>query len=569
MQADEYDESPLPFDASVLTALFDGAPAGITVYDTDLRYLYVNPAQARINGLPAAEHRGRSINAVLPEFDERQEVLRAVLDDGRPRDTTFSGLTRELTGKDRRYWRGSYHRIESGGRCLGLVGIVLETSAAHHQREDLERTRRYLTLLNTASISIGTTLDIDTTCRELAEFVVPALADVASVEVFPPDIGHAVRRPPAGVLRMRRAALAMAPGVREHLSGRFQEPGEYVDHQADSVVQRCLATNQPVLEDLTAEEPGRSGPTQEGADARPAPGLHSRVVVPLTVRGNPQGVLGLGRAGDSPAFTADEDVIVARELAGRTAVDLDHARRYAHEHGIALELQRSLLSEPRGRHPHIEIASRYLPAERDVLVGGDWFDVIPLKDGRHLEAMGDVMGHGVEAAVAMSHYRSLLRLLAEDELPPHRILERLDTLVERSGLDRAATCLIVVVDRLAGVCEVAGAGHLPPVFIDPGDAGARIAELSVGPPLGTGYGRYEARLLPCGPGTVLFMYTDGLVERRNEAIDVSVGRLASLRLPASGRLEDLLDEVLNRFGGDAEDDIAVLASRIRTDERPD
>jgi serine phosphatase RsbU (regulator of sigma subunit) len=294
--------------------------------------------------------------------------------------------------------------------------------------------------------------------------------------------------------------------------------------------------------------------------------MHSSVIVPVAVRSRPLGVLSLVRAGDSPAFSG-EDVVVARELAGRAAVDLDHARRYAHEHTIALELQRSLLSEPRPPHPHIEIATRYLPADRSVMVGGDWFDVIALRDGRHLKAIGDVMGHGVEAAVAMSHYRSLLRLLADDELPPHRILAQLDHMVERSGLDRAATCLLAVVDRFGGMCEVSSAGHLPPVFIDPGEAGARVGDIRAGPPLGTGYGGYTTTAVEVGPETVLFMYTDGLVERRGEDIDVSVRRLEQLTLPVNGSLDDLLDEVLATFGPDAEDDIAVLASRRRTRAR--
>lgn len=110
---------------------------------------------------------------------------------------------------------------------------------------------------------------------------------------------------------------------------------------------------------------------------------------------------------------------------------------------------------------------------------------------------------------------------------------------------------------------MASAGHLPPVLIDRG-AGAVIAGIPVGPPLGTGLGGYRTASLPCGPGTVLFMYTDGLVERRDEDIDVSVNRLADLRLPVGGTLEGLLDEVLDRFGRDATDDIAVLASRIRS-----
>lgn len=201
--------------------------------------------------------------------------------------------------------------------------------------------------------------------------------------------------------------------------------------------------------------------------------------------------------------------------------------------------------------------------DRSVLVGGDWFDIIPMRDGRHLKAIGDVMGHGVEAAVAMSHYRSLLRLLADEELPPHRILEQLDRMVERSGLDRAATCLLAVVDRSGAMCQVSSAGHLPPVFIDPGAAGTRLGDVTAGPPLGTGFGGYRTTEVRCTPGTVLFMYTDGLVERRGEDIDVSVGRLRELTLPESGNLEELLDEVLDRFGPGAEDDIAVMASRAR------
>lgn len=196
-------------------------------------------------------------------------------------------------------------------------------------------------------------------------------------------------------------------------------------------------------------------------------------------------------------------------------------------------------------------------------MGGDWFDAIPLTGGRHLKVMGDVMGHGVEAAVAMSNYRSMLRIIAEDDQPPHRMLERLDKAVEQSGLDRAATCLIAVVDRREGVCEAASAGHPPPVFLDPGAPGGQVARIPVGPPLGTGLGGYRTAVLPCGPGTVLFMYTDGLVERRGEDIDLSIERLTQLKLPVSGRLEDLLAEVVDRYADTAEDDIAVLVSRSR------
>lgn len=562
MQADACDDGmPSFFDPKTVAALFDGNPAAVAVLDHDLRYTYVNPALERLNGVPAASHVGRTFSQVLPGLHGQAGVLREVLADGKPREVTISGRTWAPTEAEQQLWRATYHRLDADGEGCGLMAIVVEITDIARQREELEQARAHVALLSTAAVRIGTTLGMDTTCRELADFVVPELADVAAVDIFPSEVGHSVRRPAPGVVRLRRAALRGDGDLDEQVQ-QFGHPGGYVDFAPDSAVTRCLTEHEPVVEDWEDHRGGRSAFTSDRIAASRALGLRQALVVPLTARSRPLGTLSLVRADGSPAFD-DQDVAVARELAVRAGVAIDHARRYDREHSIARELQRSLLSEPWGPRPHVEVATRYRPADRGVLVGGDWYDVVPLQDGRHLKAMGDVMGHGVEAAVAMSQYRSLLRLLAQEDLPPHEILEQLDRMVERSGLDRAATCLLAVVDRFGGVCEVASAGHLPPVFIDPGAEGARIVPVPVGPPLGTGFGGYRTASVPCGPGTVLFMYTDGLVERRGEDIDVSVRRLASLTLPPGGGLEELLDRVLDRFGDDAEDDIAVLASRIR------
>ncbi|MDF6020118.1 SpoIIE family protein phosphatase [Streptomyces sp. JH34] len=562
MQAEEHAD-PSPVDVAVLDALVGGSPAGVAVFDEELRYVYVNPALERLNGVPAAAHLGRTVGEVLPDVDVRPDVLRRVLADGRPRDLTTSGRTWADSVVKRRCWRGACHRLQEAGRARGLILIAQEITATRDEREELLRARSYLRLLDNAAVSIGTTLDAETTCQELADFVVPVMADVAVVEMIPGTDGHPRREPPSGVLRLRRAGVASVPGLADPIA-QFGGPGTDIDYQADAAVPRCLAADEPVIENLYGDEQlSRSAPTPERVGAYRAIGLHSAVAVPLTTRGRPLGVLSLLRAGASPPFTEGLDVVVARTLAGRTAVDVDHAHRYTHEHRIARELQRSLLSEPREPDPGIEIASIYLPAGEGALVGGDWFDAIPLRGGRHLKVMGDVMGHGVEAAVAMSNYRSMLRIMAEDDQPPHRVLERLDRAVEQSGLDRAATCLVAVVDRREGVCEVASAGHPPPVFIDPGASGARVAPLDAGPPLGTGFGGYRTTVVPCGPGTVLLMYTDGLVERRGEDIDVSIERLTQLTLPVGGGLDDLLGEVVDRFADTAEDDIAVLVSRSR------
>ncbi|MFF4245912.1 SpoIIE family protein phosphatase [Streptomyces sp. NPDC001822] len=563
LQAEEHAAAPPSFDTTVLAGIVGDSPAGVAVFDTGLRYVYVNEALERVNGVPAAAHLGRTPAEVLPEVDGRTDLMGQVLADGRSREFTTSGRTWADSAEPRRFWRVACHRVEQDGRVRGLVAVAQEITATSTQHEELERARSYLTLLDTAAVSIGTTLDVETTCQELAEFVVPVMADVAVVETIPVEDGHPRREPPPGVLRLRRAGVAAVPGL-VGLVDRFGGAGEDVEYQEGTAVPRCLAADEPVIEDLAGDERLiRSLLTPERFAAYRAIGLHSAVVVPLTARGRPLGALSLLRAGDSPPFTEGLDVVVARTLAGRAAVDVDHAYRYTHEHHVARELQRSLLSEPRGPDHGIEVASLYLPAGVGAVVGGDWYDAISLQGGRHLKVMGDVMGHGVEAAVAMSNYRSMLRIMADDDQPPHRILERLDRAVEQSGLDRAATCLVVVVDRGRGICEVASAGHPPPVFIDPGQPVARVARVPVGPPLGTGVGGYTTAVMPCGPGTVLFMYTDGLVERRGEDIDVSIQRLTRLTMPVSGRLEDLLDEVVDRFADAAEDDIAVLVSRSR------
>ncbi|MEU8708252.1 SpoIIE family protein phosphatase [Streptomyces sp. NPDC048565] len=562
MQAEE-PTGPAPVDVVGPAALIGGSPAGVAVFDTDLRYVYVNPALERLNGVPASAHLGKHIGEVLPDMDVPTDVMRQVLDDGSPREMTVSGQTWVDSVLTRRYWRVALHRFEENGRVRGLIGIAQEVTATRNQRAELRRTRSYLTLLDKATVSIGTTLDVETTCQELAEFVVPEMADVAIVELFPEDTGRGRNERPSGALRLRRAGVATIPELADPLA-RFGGRGTDIDYQENAAVPRCLAADQPVIENLYGDEQlDRAAPARGRVAAYRAIGLHSMVVVPLTAHGRPLGALSLVRAGDSPPFSEGLDVVVARTLAGITAVDVDHAHRYTREHGVARELQRSLLSEPRGPDPGIEIASLYLPAGAGALVGGDWFDAIPLEGGRHLKVMGDVMGHGVEAAVAMSNYRSMLRIIAEDDQPPHRMLERLDKAVEQSGLDRAATCLIAVVDRREGVCALAAAGHPPPVFLDPGAPRGRVARIPVGPPLGTGFGGYRTAVLPCGPGTVLFMYTDGLVERRGEDIDLSIERLTQLKLPVNGRLEDLLAEVVDRYADTAEDDIAVLVSRSR------
>lgn len=387
-----------------------------------------------------------------------------------------------------------------------------------------------------AAEQIGTTLDEQTTCAELSRFLCRHLCDAAAVDLLTEGSGT---RPPSPVA-LRRVATA---GLVKVLEARFPDEGPG-GPEGGSAALRALDEGLPVASAATLPG-GRSA----GA-----------LSVPLIAHDRHYGVLLALRAGGS--FTAHETA-TAQYLARLAAVQLAQARRYAAVQGTAMDLQRALLAEPGRPHPNLELATRYLPSGGHALVGGDWFETVRLHYGRTLLVMGDVMGHGLDAAVDMNAYRSHLRYIASTDLPPHRVLRQLDAAVAGDESRRPATCLLARVDPARGIAAFASAGHLPPaVFSREGVAG--LVDVPVGPPLGTGAGGYELVSRTLTPADTLLMFTDGLVERRGEDIDASLARLAGVRMPAGAGVTEVLDEVLLRLDGlHAEDDVAVLAARLR------
>jgi serine phosphatase RsbU (regulator of sigma subunit) len=449
------------------------------------------------------------------------------------------------------------------------------------------RAQRRLATLTAAGERIGTTLDTDTTCAELARFTVPGLADLATVDVLPPGVPEHRLGMPLGTLRLLRAAVAGRPELHHQLA-TLAHPGESVRHREGSLVARSLVAGKPLLLDLAAIEEGaedaRAISDPATLEVYRATGITSVLSVPLAARGHLVGTLTLARAPQTPQSPwegderggdgergadwadegySDEDIALIEDLAGRAALSIDNARRYMRSQGIALELQRALLAEPANPHPNMEIACRYLPSGSSSVVGGDWYESVRLPFGRTLLVIGDVMGHGVEAAVDMSTYRSMLRYVAVMDLPPHRILRQLDAMISENDAARPATCLLALVDPPRNRVTFASAGHLPPALVDPSGV-TELVPVPSGPPLGTGVGGYQQLVRELVPGAVLLLYTDGLVERRHEDIDASLERLAALPLPAAGDLDDLLDAALHSSPpSEAEDDIAVLAARVR------
>ncbi|MFJ7244748.1 SpoIIE family protein phosphatase [Kitasatospora sp. NPDC098652] len=541
-------DEPPGSDPDLLRELLATAPVGIALLDDQLRWHYLNPAFTTVTGLRRADLLGRA--AAATPFAGAVATLRRVLADGRDREHVSGGPD----GPDAPVPPGlrvRYRPLRNGGRTTGVIVAVLDDpDPAREQLRELDHARARLALLDAAAERIGTTLDIGTTCAELAAFTVPALADLAVVDVLPPEAEPA-RPGRAGAQRLHRAAVRAVPGLDAALA-ELARPGESVRHREGSAAARGLAGGVAVL-----TEPGP-------ADACPA-GTASLLVLPLSARGRLVGVLTLGRTAATPAFTPDEATLLG-DLAARAATGIDNARSYTRSQGIALELQRALLSEPGNPHQNLALASRYLPSGSSSVVGGDWYETVRLPFGRTLLAMGDVMGHGVEAAVDMSHYRSALRDIATMDLPPHRILRQLDTVISADDTARPATCLLALADPGRARWTFSSAGHLPPALITP-DHPTELLPVPTGPPLGTGFGGYEQSTHPLDPRQTLLLYTDGLVERRHEDIDTSLERLAALRLPATGDLDELLDAVLHSLAPPpapaAEDDIALLAARPR------
>ena len=527
----------------------DDAPAGLGLLDTESCWVYVNDAFLRATGLERDLILGKPVTAT--PFAADAATIARILAEDRFRGKVVDGAAAG--------WDVRYRRLESGGRVVGVTVAV--AGAAGEGLPELDRARRRLAAQIAAADQIGTTLDIDATCDELARFTVPAMADLTIVEVLPYGIGD--RGDGVGDVppRMRRTALACTAAVRGRL-GYFTMLGEPARAGAESAVARSLRAGGPVAVNLASEdELGILAGCGDDAAAYRLVGVDSILAVPLVARGRVIGALTMARAGGKERCFTEDDVILVQDLADRAAISVENARQYADSQRITLELQRALLVEPGPPHSNLEIAARYLPVGGRNLVGGDWYEVIRLPFGRTLLVMADVMGHGMEAAVDMSSYRSIIRELGSMDLPPHGILAHLDTVIAENESARPATCLLAVADPNRERWTLASAGHLPPALFVAGRP-TELIHSPIGPPLGTGVGGYEQVTVDLLPDQILLLYTDGLVERRGEDIDISLARLASVDFPPTGELKDLLQVVLRALATSTpEDDIAILAAR--------
>ncbi len=286
------------------------------------------------------------------------------------------------------------------------------------------------------------------------------------------------------------------------------------------------------------------------------------IVTPLVARRRVLGTLTMIGNGDAPAYD-EADFYVAGELARRAALAIDNARLYANERRIADELQRSLMPSGPLRAPGVTVAVRYLPGEREADVGGDFYDVITPASGPWTGVVGDVGGKGVRAAAIMGQLRTAIRAYALEGHGPSGVVRRLDTLFEVMDASDFSTCLVSTFDPQASVLTWANAGH-PPALVRRADGRCALLDRETGVPLGCGQDHVPAESSTVlHPGELVVLYSDGLVERRGESLDVGLARLAEAVRTGPDDPDSLCTHVLNRLlGTSRSDDVVLMIFRV-------
>jgi serine phosphatase RsbU (regulator of sigma subunit)/anti-sigma regulatory factor (Ser/Thr protein kinase) len=398
---------------------------------------------------------------------------------------------------------------------------------------------------------LSSSLDVDAAMSDLAQVVVPRLADACRIDLLE-DGG-----------RLRPAAAVALGHAAQRADGNWVpgfDPDDH-DHPAVRALRRGRAEllDSPADLDRLAEAlcPPGSFPTPEAPV--------SAVVVPLPGRAGVLGVMILATLRSSGRHLGADDLELADVLARRAAIAADQAALFATQQAAAETLQRSLLPEGLPLVPGMAMSARYLPGGAGVEVGGDWYDVISLPDGTVGLAMGDVVGKGVPAAALMGQLRNGLRACARDGRPPADIAELLnDLLSESDATGHMATLVYGAFDPVAGRLTMVSAGHPPPLLRRP-DGTVTFVETVPGLPLGAmPDSRYTPTTVTIEPGSTLLFYTDGLVESRELPLDVGMERL---RLSVDGEMgcDALCDAVVARCSsGHISDDIALLAVHYET-----
>ena len=528
----------------LLRATFEDAPIGMARADASGRLRHVNRVLCETVGRQPEDLLGRTIDELGPRADAgADDELRAELTAGRiaryqcerrllgPAGTSIPVLlsVSQATSQD-----------GSPADLILHVEDLRERRRAERDREQLiraqaERARaeasaERLRLMQSIAVAALGAEDLDGLLRELLDSVLEALdADRAAV-VLTDGEEHVVARAASGVeTTVRRDG----------------------DGESDDVVARVAAARGPVTIADVAEA---------GIDASSlGPAIGSLLAVPLVAGAQVIGSLHVGTL--TRRDFDDETVDLLGLAAGRVSLAIARTRLYERERYIARRLQRSLLPDSLPPVPGVVLAARYEPGGDGSTVGGDWYDAIALPGGRVAVAIGDVVGRGIEAAATMGQMRSALRAILMQADDTGAMAERLNRFAFGLGECVLTTVVLAIFEPAKGRLRYTNAGHPPPLIV--GAGGARYVEDVPAPPMGVmETPRYVERTLQVERGETLLLYTDGLVEKPVEVLDIGLERLreAAAATGATADAEALCEHVLSELGGDARtDDVTMIA----------
>lgn len=519
--------------------------------------VWVNAAFTRATGYPAEEALGRNCRFLQDPATDADELarLRRGMAAGEPVTVVLRNVRRDGTP----FWNelsvSPVH--DEHGRLVHRVGVQVDVTARVEAERSAAAARGRLALLADVAEAVAE-LDTRVALARLAR-VLERLVPWSAVVLLQD-----------GLRLVAASGIEALPSLRPlPLPGSRRD----VDPLAAQALGRAAAPVRVLLDDPAGPvaDPAATGP-QAAASRWLAGVLDQLGVGPRSGAGRPalsvpvpgrDGVLGLLVVGEGEGGLPAEDVDLLAEVARRLGLSLGSARLYEQQHLLAEALQRSMLPE-QPAVPGLDVWSYYVPSGDHAQVGGDWFDVMaPGPDAVGL-VVGDVVGHDIEAAAAMGQLRSVVRAYAHEQEEPGTVLMRVDQLVAGMRIRRSASLLYARLEDLGdGSWEVSWsrAGHLPPVLVQAGRA--RELRGGEGVLVGVGDRPRTTAVVEVGPGDVLVLCTDGLVERRARSLRDGVAALVaacegSWGTDAAGTGEHLL-EVL----GDApEDDLAVVVVRV-------
>jgi PAS domain S-box-containing protein len=526
-----------------LSRLMETMPAGLVRLDQDWRFSYVNAVAERIYDRSRADLVGQGVFDVFPDmrgtvFDE---VYAEAMSSGEPR--TLEAYFQPLA---------SHFEVAVWPDDAGLTLFFLDVTARKDAQDALEVERWRLARMADAGERLSRSLQPTEVLEVLSDVLLPDLAGSIRVAVTQPIaelLGRTVGADSDRLHPVRVGRRETDVGVAGRLVPGIQRPRR---HTSSVPPADASASSSPAEEATGGEVPRQRSATRRREPDEGPPEVGPQMTLPLMT---PNGVVG------SLTVTAGEhrqlDEVLLRDLAGRAAVALENALTFARQHRAAMVLQRALLPRVAPGLPGVLVATRYLPAAEQALAGGDFFKTVTV-DGRLVCALGDVMGHGTASAARAGQLHGLVAVLALQGFGPGELLGHLSRGVHQMMDLDLATLLVCSYDPSTRQLTAATAGH-PPPLIAPLDEQPFYLDVDPGPPIGVAAADFVERTVDLAQGSVVVLFSDGLVERRGESLTTGLERLRAGLAGAPLSLEGVADHVLEHNPTvRGSDDIALL-----------